>query len=198
MNAAHLAPGRTWQDRRVSAATDAVDRLTAVVPDFPTPGVLFRDLTPLFADADAFRLVVDEVLAPHRGRFDAVVGVEARGFVLAAAAAYASDSGLLLVRKSGKLPPPTLRSEYALEYGTATLELHARQVAAGSRVLLVDDVLATGGTLRAAVDLLTRAGLEIAGIGVVLELAGLGGREALAGHAVSALRAVEAQPRPRR
>ena len=174
----------------MSDATEALDRLTAIVPDFPEPGILFRDLTPVFADGDALRAVAAALVAPYAGGFDVVVGVEARGFVLAAAAAALSGSGLVLIRKAGKLPRPTLHRDYDLEYGTAALELHRDELAAGSRVLLVDDVLATGGTLEAALSLLAEAGLDVVGVAVALELVGLGGRARLGGLPFTVLQQV--------
>lgn len=159
-----------------NSAAAALDRLTAVIPDFPEPGIVFRDLTPVFADAAALRLVIAELIAPFAGTFDVVAGVEARGFVLAAAAAVTANTGVVMIRKAGKLPRATVSREYALEYGTATLELHADECAAGTRVLLVDDVLATGGTLEASLGLLAEAGLVAAGVSVVLELEALHGR----------------------
>lgn len=161
------------------SATAALDRLTAVVPDFPTPGIRFRDLTPVFADAAALRSVIDELIAPFAGSFDVIAGVEARGFVLAAAAAVLAGTGVVMIRKAGKLPRSTVRREYALEYGTAELELHIDEVSPGTRVLLVDDVLATGGTLEASLGLLADAGLAAAAVSVVLELEELNGRARL-------------------
>jgi adenine phosphoribosyltransferase len=160
----------------VTTASEALDRLTAIVPDFPTSGIVFRDLTPVFADAAALRLVIDELIAPFAGTFDCVAGVEARGFVLAAAAAVVAGTGVVMIRKAGKLPRATVSREYALEYGTATLELHTDELPAGTRVLLLDDVLATGGTLEASLALLGDAGLVAAGVSVVLELDALHGR----------------------
>jgi adenine phosphoribosyltransferase len=160
-------------------ATEALRHLTAVVPDFPTPGIVFRDLTPVFADAAALRAVIDELIAPFAGTFDAIAGVEARGFVLAAAAAIVAGTGVVMIRKAGKLPRATLGRDYSLEYGTATLELHAHELPAGARVLLIDDVLATGGTLEASLGLLADAGLVTAGVSVVLELGELAGRARL-------------------
>lgn len=161
------------------AARAALDELTILVPDFPQPGIVFRDLSPVFANGQALRAITDALLEPFAGRVDAVAGVEARGFVLAAAAAYALGTGALLIRKAGKLPRAVLRESYSLEYGEATLEVHADELGPGSRVLILDDVLATGGTLRAASSLVERAGWSIAGIGVVLELEALGGRTGL-------------------
>ena len=171
-----------------SAARAALDDLTVLVPDFPQPGIVFRDLSPVFANGPALRTITDALLEPFAGRVDAVAGVEARGFVLAAAAAYALGTGTLLIRKAGKLPRAVLRESYSLEYGDATLEVHTDELPAGSRVLILDDVLATGGTLRAAVKLVERAGWSVAGIGVVLELAELGGRAGLGDvHALATL-----------
>ncbi|MEO8094077.1 MAG: adenine phosphoribosyltransferase [Pseudolysinimonas sp.] len=162
----------------MSSAIEALQRLTMLVPNFPEPGIMFRDLTPVFADPDAFAAVCDALTAPYLGTFDVVAGVEARGFVLAAAAARAAGVGVVLIRKGGKLPRATLRREYALEYGTAVLEVHPDDVA-GRRVLLVDDVLATGGTLCAALELLDDAGAALAGVAVAIELDALGGRSRL-------------------
>lgn len=164
-----------------------VQRLLATIPDFPEPGIVFRDLAPVFADAEAFRAITGELLGRFDGRFDAVAGVEARGFVLAAAAAYASGTGLVIIRKPGKLPGAVLTERYDLEYGSAALQLEPGHLPAGSRVLVLDDVLATGGTLAAAGRLIERAGYRLGGFGVVLELAGLGGRVALAGQDTQAL-----------
>ncbi len=171
-------------------ATTALDALTAVVPDFPSPGILFRDLTPVFADAAALRAVITELLEPFAGAFDVIAGVEARGFVLAAAAGVMAGTGVVMIRKAGKLPRPTVSRDYALEYGTATLELHRDEVPAGTRVLLVDDVLATGGTLEASLGLLSDAGLVAAGVSVVLELEALGGRSRLGAVPFHALQRV--------
>ena len=158
---------------------DVVRALLDSYPDFPTEGVLFRDLTPVFASGPAFRAVVEDVLSPFLGRFDVVAGVEARGFLLAAAAAFASGTGALAVRKAGKLPGTVLTEHYGLEYGRDALQLAPGRLPAGTRVLLLDDVLATGGSLTAASRLITGAGYELAGIGVVLELGDLPGRSAL-------------------
>ena len=171
-------------------AAELVDRLTLEVPDFPEPGVLFRDLTPTLADADGLRTITDELVAAFAGRFDLVAGIEARGFLLGAAAAYAAGTGVVAVRKAGKLPPNTLVEHYELEYGVAALEIRAGQLAPGTRVLVVDDVLATGGTVDATCTLLERAGAVVAGVGVVLELADLGGRARLSGREVHAVRTV--------
>lgn len=149
------------------------------IPDYPEPGVLFRDITPLLADGPALRATIDALLAPFAGSFDVIAGIEARGFLLAAAAAVAAGTGVVPVRKAGKLPRPAASVDYALEYGTATIEMHA-DLAPGTRVLLIDDVLATGGTLAAARDMLGRLGYPVAGTAVLFEIAGLGGRETVA------------------
>ena len=164
--------------------SELVLELSDTIPDFPKSGIVFRDLTPVFADADAFTAVIDDLAARFRGQFDAVAGVEARGFLLAAALAYAEHVPLVAVRKAGKLPGKVLAEHYALEYGTATLEMHPGQLAPGSRVLIVDDVLATGGSCSAAARLVERSEYVVAGIGLVLELEGLGGREQLASYDV--------------
>lgn len=165
-----------------------LDRLTLVVDGFPEPGILFRDLTPVFADPIGLRQVTDALIAPFAGRFDAIAGIEARGFLLAAAAAYASGVGAVTIRKAGKLPGDVIATSYALEYGTATLEMHPDAIAPGLRVLIVDDVLATGGTLAAAAGLCTAAGAQVVGMSVILELGGLGGRSAIGGgHRVASL-----------
>jgi adenine phosphoribosyltransferase len=179
--------------------------LAVDVPDFPEPGVLFRDLTPVFGDGPAFRRVVDGLARPSLGDpraaalaeadahpagdpgFDVVVGVEARGFLLAAAVAYEAGVGVVLVRKAGKLPRERMAADYALEYGTATLELHTDSVRPGQRVLIVDDVLATGGTLAATIALVEQAGGVVAAVSVIIELAALGGRERIAPHVVHSL-----------
>src|SRR5918912_3554194 len=145
------------------------------VPDFPKPGIVFKDLMPLFADGPVFRSVVDGIVAHHGpDSFDVVAGVEARGFVVAAAIAYAAGTGVVPVRKAGKLPRPAFSASYALEYGEATLEVHQDAFVAGHRVLVVDDVLATGGTAGAALDLVEQAGGTVAGFTVLLELGFLG------------------------
>jgi adenine phosphoribosyltransferase len=158
------------------------------VPDFPQPGVTFKDLTPLFADGAAFRQVIDGIVEYYgRGAFDVVVGVEARGFVVAAAIAYASGVGVVPVRKAGKLPRAAHSVSYQLEYGSAVLEVHEDALLPGTRVLVVDDVLATGGTAEATLDLVERAGGRVIGFSVLLELSFLKGRDRLSPRPVHAL-----------
>lgn len=161
--------------------------LIAEVPDFPEPGVLFRDLSPLFAHGDAFATVVSALAETVEPDVEVLAAVEARGFMLAAAIGYARRLGVVLVRKPGKLPAVAGRIDYALEYGTATLELPAGVVHPGTRVAVVDDVLATGGTVDAACRLLERSGAVIAGVSVVLELAALDARAALRERKVHSL-----------
>jgi adenine phosphoribosyltransferase len=158
------------------------------VPDFPQPGIVFKDLMPLFANGPVFRQVIDGIVEHYEaGSFDVVAGVEARGFVVAAAIAYATGTGVVPIRKAGKLPRAAYAVSYALEYGEATLEVHQDAFVAGQRVLVVDDVLATGGTAAAALELVERAGGTVAGFTVLVELGFLGGRERLAGRTVHAL-----------
>jgi adenine phosphoribosyltransferase len=155
-----------------------VRELVRDIPDFPSPGILFRDITPVLADAAAFTAVATE-LAGRAGAADIVVGIEARGFLLGAAAALVAGTGVVPVRKAGKLPRVEASRTYDLEYGTATLELPADTVGPGMRAFIVDDVLATGGTAAAACALLADVGAEVVGLGVLLELVGLGGRDRL-------------------
>ncbi|MFI9048954.1 adenine phosphoribosyltransferase [Streptomyces sp. NPDC053427] len=150
------------------------------VPDYPKPGVMFKDITPLLADPAAFGALTDafaDLCARHR--VDKVVGLEARGFILAAPVAVRAGVGFVPVRKAGKLPGATLAQAYELEYGTAEIEMHADALAPGDRVLVIDDVLATGGTADASVQLVRRAGAEVAGVAVLLELGFLAGRQRL-------------------
>lgn len=147
------------------------------VPDFPKPGVSFKDITPLLADACVFRDCVDALAAPWRIRnIDAICAIEARGFIFGAALARALNTGFVPLRKSGKLPGATLAADFELEYGQARLEVHADALAPGARVLIIDDVLATGGTLAAARRLAERLGADIAGAAVLIELSFLHGR----------------------
>lgn len=158
-----------------SAALERAHSLIRTVPNYPIQGVLFRDITPLLSDAQAFRATTDALIEPFLGTFDVVAGIEARGFLLSGAAAIASGTGTVPIRKAGKLPLPAARAEYALEYGTAVIEMHA-DLPKGSRILLVDDVLATGGTLQAAQGLVRELGYEVAGVAALFEIPELGGR----------------------
>jgi adenine phosphoribosyltransferase len=163
--------------------TQLADRIAGLlrdVPDFPTPGILFKDIAPLLADGPAFDAVIHGLARSAGDGVDVVAGVEARGFLIAGALARQLGCGVVPVRKAGKLPPPTLRRSYDLEDGTAEIEVPAG-VLGGRRVLLVDDVLATGGTLRAAAELLAEAGATVVGMAVIVELGFLQGRAALAG-----------------
>ncbi|MFV0374238.1 adenine phosphoribosyltransferase [Microbacterium sp.] len=158
-----------------SEALTRAQSLIATIPDFPEPGILFRDISPLLADAAALAAVADALVAPFRGAFDVVAGVEARGFLLAGATAISAEVGMVPIRKAGKLPRPAAAVEYDLEYGRAAIEM-AADLPAGTRVLLLDDVLATGGTLRAAKHLLGDLGYRVAGTSVLMELTDLDGR----------------------
>lgn len=150
------------------------------VPDYPKPGVTFKDITPLLADRVAFGSVIDAIVAHHgRGTVDKVVGIEARGFILASPVAYHFGAGFVPVRKEGKLPAETYAASYELEYGTETLEVDRNVFEPGEGVLVVDDVLATGGTAQATAELVRRAGAEVIGVSVLLELSFLEGRRKL-------------------
>ena len=158
------------------------------VPDFPKPGILFRDLTPLMGDAAALAATIERLVAPFRTlQVEAVAGMEARGFIFGALAAQALATGFVPLRKPGKLPAAVEAVTYRLEYGTATLEVQRDALPRGRRVLLVDDVLATGGTAAASVDLLERLGATVVGLGFVLELAALGGRSRLKGRQLNSV-----------
>jgi adenine phosphoribosyltransferase len=150
------------------------------IPDWPTAGIMFRDITPLLGDADAFARAVTALAETHGEQsgqpVDYVAGIEARGFILAAPVAHQLGAGFIPVRKHGKLPHTTLSEAYSLEYGEAVLEIHTDAVPAGGRVLVVDDVLATGGTVAATTELVRRAGGEVVGVNVLIELEALGGR----------------------
>jgi adenine phosphoribosyltransferase len=164
------------------------------IPDYPKPGIMFRDITTLLADARAFRRAVDELVQPLAGaKVDKVAGIEARGFILGGAVAHQLSAGFIPLRKKGKLPHKTIAVEYALEYGQDSIEMHLDAVGHGERVFLVDDLIATGGTALAAVDLLRRGGAEVVGAAFVIDLPDLGGAARLreAGVPVSALAAFE-------
>jgi adenine phosphoribosyltransferase len=175
-------------DDLLARADEVAKQLMRDVPDFPKPGVVFKDMTNLLADAAAFDLIVTALVAPFRGCVDKVAAIEARGFILGAPAAVALGAGLVPLRKPGKLPWETLSESYELEYGIDALELHTDALAPGDRVLLIDDVIATGGTARAAAALVAAAGADLVGLAALLELDHLGGRHLLPGirlHVIS-------------
>ena len=174
------------QSNTLTPALARAETLIREIPDYPSPGILFRDITPLLSDGEAYKATIDALIAPFEGQFDVVAGLEARGFLLASAAAYASGTGLVPVRKAGKLPQPAMSIDYSLEYGTATIEMHA-DLEPGTRVLVIDDVLATGGTAAATCELVRRCGAEPAGLAVLMELGFLDGRGPLAGVPVTSL-----------
>lgn len=158
------------------------------IPDFPKPGIIFRDITSLIQDKKAFQKSVDLLLKQYKGKkIDKVVGVEARGFIFGAAIAYKIGAGFIPVRKKGKLPRKTISAAYELEYGTDTLEIHEDAIAAGESILIIDDLLATGGTVKAVTELVKKLGGKIKGIGFVIELVDLKGREKLKGYPVTSL-----------
>jgi len=162
---------------------DQIKGLIRDVPDFPEPGIVFKDITPVLADPIAFSTITDLIVVRFgRGNVDKVVGIEARGFIIASPVAYHFGAGFVPIRKQGKLPAEAVGEDYELEYGTATLELHVDGIVAGERVLIVDDVLATGGTAQAAASLVQRVGGKVCGIATVIELEFLHGRERLADH----------------
>jgi adenine phosphoribosyltransferase len=155
-------------------------KLIRDIPDFPKPGILFRDITPLLADASGLALAVELLANPFRGKnIDLVVGAESRGFIFGTAVACCLSAGFVIVRKPGKLPHKRISMTYDLEYGKDTLEMHADAIVKGQRVLIVDDLLATGGTMKACCDLVEKLGGTIAGIAVLIELAALRGRDRL-------------------
>ncbi|HEV8087452.1 MAG TPA: adenine phosphoribosyltransferase [Actinomycetota bacterium] len=162
---------------------EQIEALIRDVPDFPEPGIVFKDITPVLADPIAFSTIIDLIVVHFgRGNVDKVVGIEARGFILGAPVAYHFGAGIIPVRKKGKLPHETFEESYALEYGTASLEIHTDAVQAGERVLVVDDVLATGGTAKAAASLVERVGGKVCGIATLIELDFLKGRDKLQGY----------------
>jgi adenine phosphoribosyltransferase len=169
-------------------STDDLRKLIREVPDFPKPGILFYDITTLLRDPAAFRQVIDSMVEQVRGTpIDVVVGMESRGFIFSAPIAYQLNAGFVPVRKLGKLPAETIEVEYALEYGTATLEIHRDAIQRGQRVLIVDDLLATGGTVMGTIELVQRLGGEVAGLSFMVELSALHGRERLGQFNIHAL-----------
>jgi adenine phosphoribosyltransferase len=148
------------------------------IPNYPKPGIMFRDITTLLGDARAFRRAVDELVQPFAGqKIDKIAGIEARGFILGGAVAHQLSAGFIPLRKKGKLPHKTLAVEYALEYGTDTIEMHLDAVVSGERVMLIDDLIATGGTAVAAIELLRRCGAEVTAAAFVVDLPELGGAD---------------------
>ena len=170
------------------SSVDDLRALIREVPDFPKPGIRFYDITTLLKDGDAFREVIDR-MADQIGdtKVDVVVGMESRGFIFSAPLAYKLGAGFVPVRKLGKLPAETIEVEYELEYGTATLEIHRDAIQAGQRVLLVDDLLATGGTVLGTIELVKQLGGEIAGLSFMVELTGLHGRDKLGDYRIHSL-----------
>jgi len=166
---------------------DLRDYVTAI-PDFPKKGILFRDITTVIEDPEGFKLAVDGLIASLKDLdFDLILGSESRGFVFGAPVAYAMGKGLVLVRKKGKLPRKTISESYELEYGEATLEMHTDSIKKGQKVVIIDDLIATGGTTGAVIKMIERLGGEVVKICFVMELAGLRGRDALKGYDVESL-----------
>ncbi|HYB89718.1 MAG TPA: adenine phosphoribosyltransferase [Candidatus Binataceae bacterium] len=160
-------------------ADNELKKLVRDIPDFPNPGIVFRDITPLIGDARGFAAVIDSLAVPYLGQVDAVLGIESRGFIVGAPVAYRLGVGFTIARKPGKLPSRTVDESYELEYGSATLEMHQDGIEGGARVLIVDDLLATGGTAQAAVRLVQRLGGNVIGCAFIVELTSLKGRERL-------------------
>ena len=158
------------------------------IPDFPEEGIIFRDITTVIQDPDGLKLAIDGFLKELEGvDFDVVVGTESRGFVFGTPVAYASGKGFVMVRKKGKLPRETIYEDYDLEYGTASVEMHTDSIKPGMKVVLIDDLIATGGTMEASIKMIERLGGEVVKILFLIELAGLKGREKLAGYDVATL-----------
>ncbi|MBD3367889.1 MAG: adenine phosphoribosyltransferase [Candidatus Eisenbacteria bacterium] len=169
-------------------------KLIRDVPDFPKVGIVFKDITTLTKDPEGFRQTIDEIVDRYRDReIDAVVGIESRGFIFGGAVAYRLNAGFVPARKPGKLPAETVRAEYELEYGTDAIEMHRDGIEPGQRVLIVDDLLATGGTAAAAVKLVEELGGELVGIAFLIDLTFLKGRDKLRGHDVFCLLEYDAE-----
>ena len=166
---------------------EEIKKLIRDIPDFPKPGIMFRDITPLIGNARGFAAVVDQMAEPYLGSVDVVLGIESRGFIVGAPVAYRLGVGLTIARKPGKLPFHFFDQTYDLEYGSASLQIHQDGVVNGARVLIADDLLATGGTASAAVELVARCGGQVVGCAFVIELAFLKGRARLDGHEVFSL-----------
>jgi adenine phosphoribosyltransferase len=184
-----VSPAEAGGEPGTAAVTSLISSLIRDVPDYPQPGVVFKDITPLLADGPAFAATI-AALADGYGRIDKVAGIEARGFILAAPVAVRLGVGFVPVRKLGKLPGPTHAETYQLEYGTATVEVHTDSFEPGDNVLIVDDVLATGGTAAATVELVRRSGALVTAFSVLIELGFLGGRASLPGVDVRTLLAL--------
>ncbi len=166
-----------------------IDGYIRSIPDFPEPGVIFRDITSILQDAEGFQVAIDDMQELIDDLdFDVVVGAESRGFVFGAPLAYNNKKGLVLIRKKGKLPCEVVSKEYALEYGTATIEIHKDAIKPGQKVLLVDDLIATGGTTKAMIELVEELGGVVAGVVVLIELAGLKGREFIGDYRLDVVR----------
>lgn len=180
---------RSTDDATLNHVVSSIKPLIRTVPDFPKPGIKFRDITPLLANADAFRDVVNHFATRYVEKIDKVAAIEARGFIFGAAVAHAIGAGFVPIRKPGKLPHTSIGHEYELEYGTNRVELHVDGVTTGERVLIIDDLLATGGTAAAAIALLERVGAHIVECAFVIDLIDVGGRARLEniGHRVHAL-----------
>ncbi len=158
----------------------ALEEYVTTIPDFPKKGIMFRDVTTILSDKDGFKLAIDSLIEALKGvDFDLIIGSESRGFVFGAPVAYAMNKGFILVRKKGKLPREVISEDYDLEYGTATLEMHVDSIKKGQKVVIIDDLVATGGTTEAVIRLVEREGGEVVKIGFVMELEGLNGREKL-------------------
>lgn len=158
------------------------------IPDWPIKGVNFKDISTIIEDKDAFKFTIDELVKPYQGqKIDKIVGIDARGFLFCSAMAYLLNTGCVMIRKKGKLPWKTISQEYALEYGTNTIEMHEDSIKTGEKVILVDDLLATGGTMAATVDLVKKLGGEILGISFIVELDFLKGREKLKNYPIYTL-----------
>lgn len=163
----------------MTMTNDEVKELIRNIPDFPQPGILFRDITPVIADPSAFASVVDQIAEPWLGKIDMIVGIESRGFIIGAPVAYRLGVGLTIARKPGKLPFRTITESYQLEYGSTSLHMHEDTLEGKSRVLIVDDLLATGGTALATIALVKRLGGNVVGCAFMIELGALGGRQRL-------------------
>ncbi len=174
-------------DREALALADLVASRLRDVHDFPQPGVVFKDFTPLLADPHALQAVVDDIVVRYHGRVDAIAGIEARGFMIGTACAVALGVGFIPIRKKGKLPAATFTASYDLEYGSETIEVHQDACGPGARVLIMDDVLATGGTAAAACELVEQTGAQVVAVDVVCEIGSLGGRAKLSERQVHAL-----------